>query len=73
MSFESAANTVDSAVEAAAAVEQEMQDHLYGIQALARLLQKASESLDDQFTGIYGTALIMEQKANRVLEMIGQA
>ncbi|HVI57725.1 MAG TPA: hypothetical protein VM619_02475 [Luteimonas sp.] len=53
--------------------DQEMLEHLCAVQALACLLQKAHEHTDDSHTGIYGTALIIEQKANRMLELIGQA
>lgn len=52
---------------------EEMLESLYAVQALARLLQKATENLNDEHSGIYGTAYIIEQKAQRMLEMIGQA
>lgn len=53
--------------------DEEMLDNLNGIEALAQLLQKAFERTDDNVTGVYGTACVIEQKAHRLLELIGQA
>ena len=44
---------------------------LLGIEALAQLLQKAFVSTNDEITGIYGTAYIIEQMAQRAQKLTG--
>lgn len=41
------------------------------IESLAQLLQKAFERTADGTTGVYGTAMVLEQKAQRILELTG--
>lgn len=44
---------------------------LAAIESLARLLQKAHESIENEHSGVYGTALIIEEKAGEALRLIG--
>lgn len=46
---------------------------LWAIEAIARLMQKAHEHTSDETTGIYGSALIIERNAQRLMAMIGEA
>lgn len=45
---------------------------LNAIEALAQILQKAFEGTSDETTGVYGTAYIIEQQAQKGLQLIGQ-
>ncbi|MDQ3040546.1 MAG: hypothetical protein M3R16_12210 [Pseudomonadota bacterium] len=44
---------------------------LAAIESLAQLLQKAHERMGDT-TGVFGTALVIEQKAHEAIALIGQ-
>lgn len=48
-----------------------IREALFGIEALALLLQKAFESTKDETTGVHGTAYIIEQLARRAKEAAG--
>lgn len=53
--------------------ETEMLGCVYAIEAIAQLMQKAFDSNDDSTTGVYGSAVILESKAQRMLELLGQS
>jgi hypothetical protein len=46
---------------------------LYAIESIAQLMQKAHEHLDESTTGIYGSAVIVERNAKRLMELLGEA
>ncbi len=45
---------------------------LAAIESLARLLQKAHEGIENEHTGVYGAAMIIEEKAGEALQLIGE-
>jgi len=49
----------------------EIYRELLGIEALAQILQKAFEVKDDAADGVYGTACIIEQMAQRAQKLTG--
>lgn len=59
-------------VEKAVSNDVDMFNEVCGILAIAQLMQKASERIDDSTPGLYGTAFIIEEKAQRLLSMMGQ-
>jgi len=73
MALASVAKASVTNLRAEADTEMEMLNLLNGIHALAELLQKAHEGSEDAHSGVYGTAFIIEQKAHRLLTLIGQA
>lgn len=51
----------------------ELFSELASIEALARLLMKAHQSISEEHSGVYGAALIIEEKAGKCLQLIDQA
>lgn len=49
----------------------EIYRELLGIEALAQILQKAHELKDDATEGVYGTAYVIEQMAQRAQKLTG--
>jgi hypothetical protein len=50
---------------------QSIYQDLLGIEALAQLLQKAFVNTQDETTGVFGTASIIEQLAQRAQKLTG--
>jgi hypothetical protein len=51
----------------------EMLDCVWAIEAIAQLMQKAFETSPEGNNGVFGSAVVLEVKAKRLLELMGQA
>ena len=53
------------------AQQREAIECLYAIEAISQLMQKASVDVSEATEGVYGSAVVIERNARRLIEILG--